>query len=300
MLLWLFSFLSFSPASAKYPGLAQLCLAVQFAIMTLDIIFAEFNGYSHTPKANVMDAVVGPMKQCLQLESAMVLLVSVFGYPGFSDQDDVSQYYCLVPLVPVYMIYNSQIRPNCNTAQDHVDSVAATTNGEAVKETAAEEPAAEPASEESVKEKVAKIEEANDGSSVEDVEKVDALIKRLQKVVTGVYSSVGSKVLTIISPVCNLVSKLTSMVSSLPWSCITLTITTNLSSILLAAAWFSLTNNSLCYIIPAITILMPLILNKISAIPDNYKPYIREVSGLALSTVQYCLITGVTLSIGEE
>jgi len=300
--LWILSFLFFTPGSdLKHPSFALLALAFQFGVIAIEVLFAEFNDYSHSPKANVVDKVADAIKKILELESIVLLLVAVFGYPSFTSADVVTQYYCLVPVVPLYMIYNAQVKPHCDTG-DSVDAAAAA-NGEVVKETDPE-PAADLSSDESVKEKVAKIEESvndGDGSSVENIneEKVEAMIKRIQNCITGVYTAVGSRVLTIISPVCNLVAKLVNMISSLPWSCITMTITSNLSLILLTTAWLTITSNILSYCIPVITILLPLIISKISA-ADCYRPYISELSSLALSGVQFCLISGVTISLGAE
>merc|ERR1711923_336557 len=104
MFLWMFGFLSFSPETAIYPQLALISFAFQFGEKIVTVLFSEFNRYSTENKANVMDGVAEGIKKCLELESFLTLIVAVFGFPSFTESDNVAQYYCLVPLVAVLMM----------------------------------------------------------------------------------------------------------------------------------------------------------------------------------------------------
>merc|ERR1719445_968452 len=105
--------------SAIYPQVALLSLAFQFAGMCITVLFSEFNNYSTENKTNVMDGAAAGVKKCLELESFLMLIVAVFGFPSFTEQDNLVQYYCLVPMVAIMMTYHLQVRPNCDS--DSVD-----------------------------------------------------------------------------------------------------------------------------------------------------------------------------------
>merc|ERR1712012_166240 len=300
LFLWMFGFLSFSADSAIYPQVALLSLAFQFAGMCITVLFSEFNNYSTENKTNVMDGAAAGVKKCLDLESFLMLIVAVFGFPSFTDQDKLAQYYCLVPMVAIMMTYHLQVRPNCDS--DSVDHV----NGDAVpvKETevAAPAPIPAPTADETVLEQDIKPKEnaenvsdevvpeaaaeTADGSTVETIAdaepKTEAMIKRLQTCVTG------------------LISKIFSLITGLPWTCITMTLSDKLSYILLTMAWLTLTSNTLAYTIPVFSLVIPFLLTHIKQVPSNLKPYIMQVNLLSLSVVQFCLISGVGVEAAES
>ena len=93
---------------------------------------------------------------------------------------------------------------------------------------------------------------------------------------------------------------LANFISNLPWSWMTLMASDNLSIILLTMAWFSLTSNILCYAIPVLRILVPMIMTKAERIPDSIKANVDEFNSLSLGVVQYCLIAGVTVVSESE
>ena len=314
LFLWMFGFLSFSADSAIYPQVALLSLAFQFAGMCITVLFSEFNNYSTENKTNVMDGAAAGVKKCLELESFLMLIVAVFGFPSFTEQDNLAQYYCLVPMVAIMMTYHLQVRPNCDS--DSVDHV----NGDAVpvKETevAAPAPIPAPAADETVLEQDIKPKEnaenvsdevvpeaaaeTADGSTVETIAdaepKTEAMIKRLQTCVTGLIS----KILSLISPITNLITKIISTITGLPWTCITMTLSDKLSYILLTMAWLTLTSNTLAYTIPVFSLVIPFLLTHIKQVPSNLKPYIMQVNLLSLSVVQFCLISGVGVEAAES
>merc|ERR1712209_68646 len=289
--------------SAIIPQVALLSLAFQFAGMCITVLFSEFNNYSTENKTNVMDGAAAGVKKCLELESFLMLVVAVFGFPSFTDQDNLAQYYCLVPMVAIMMTYHLQVRPNCDS--DSVDHV----NGDAVpvKETevAAPAPIPAPTADETVLEQDIKPKEnaenvsdevvpeataeTADGSTVETIAdaepKTEAMIKRLQACVTGLFS----KILSLISPI-----------TGLPWTCTTMTLSDKLSYILLTMAWLTLTSNTLAYTIPVFSLVIPFLLTHIKQVPSNLKPYIMQVNLLSLSVVQFCLISGVGVEAAES
>merc|ERR1712154_420399 len=75
---------------------------------------------------------------------------------------------------------------------------------------------------------------AGDGSSVETIEeqKTEALIARLKGCVGGLYTWLASKVLLVISPVCQLLARIISCVTSLPWSAISLFTLSKMTTVL--------------------------------------------------------------------
>merc|ERR1719367_103413 len=250
----------------------------------------------------------------------VALLSLAFQFAGmcitvrFSEQDNLAQCYCLVPMVAIMMTYHLQVRPNCDS--DSVDHV----NGDAVpvKETEVSAPAPIPAptADETVLEQDIKPKEnaenvsdevvpeaaaeTADGSTVETIAdaepKTEAMIKRLQTCVTGLIS----KILSLISPITNLITKIISTITGLPWTCITMTLSDKLSYILLTMAWLTLTSNTLAYTIPVFSLVIPFLLTHIKQVPSNLKPYIMQVNLLSLSVVQSCLISGVGVEAAES
>ena len=236
-----------------------------------------------------------------------LIILAMFGYPTFSATDAVTQYYCLVPLVAVQLLYFTEVKPEI--AADAVD--APHVNGDAVpvkevtevaapvaKETVLEEAEAETA--EAAPEAAAE-DKAADGSAVENIseaEKTEALIKRLQGCVTGLLA----KLTGLLSPVTNLVTKVVSTIASLPWTSITLLVSSNLSHVLVMMAWLALTSNPLAYGLPVLSLGLPMLLSSRlgDKIPASLGPSLRNVTSLASAGLQYCLLTGVNLGLDAD
>ena len=234
-----------------------------------------------------------------------LIILAMFGYPTFSATDAVTQYYCLVPLVAVHLLYFTEVKPEI--AADAVD--APHVNGDAVavsevtevaapvaKETVLEEAEAETPAEAAPE--AAAEDKAADGSAVENIseaEKTEALIKRLQGCVTGLVA----KLTGLLSPVTNLVAKVVGTIASLPWTSITLLVSSNLSHVLVMMAWLTLTSNPLAYGLPVLSLGLPMLLSSRlgDKIPASLGPSLRNVTSLASAGLQYCLLTGVTLGL---
>ena len=237
-----------------------------------------------------------------------LIILAMFGYPTFSATDAVTQYYCLVPLVAVHLLYFTEVKPEI--AADAVD--APHVNGDAVpvkevtevaapvaKETVLEEAEAETPAEAAPE--AAAEDKAADGSAVENIseaEKTEALIKRLQGCVTGLVA----KLTGLLSPLTNLVTKVVSTIASLPWTSITLLVSSNLSHVLVMMAWLALTSNPLAYGLPVLSLGLPMLLSSRlgDKIPASLGPSLRNVNSLASAGLQYCLLTGVTLGLAAD
>ena len=292
---------------AVFPRAIMLGLALQLAKFCLNALFVGFSNYSLQRKPNQMDVFAAGIVKAIDMESSVALMVAAFGYPSFSGEDPVTAYLCLVPAIATHLVIQNQVLPHV-APEDQVDSP----NGEAVavadpppaeetvleKDLSGQEAAQETTQPEAVSEEVVPdAEAAGDGSSVETIEdkKTEAMIRRLQACVTGLYSWVGGKVLVIISPICQLVSKILSAITSLPWTCISLFTFTLASNLLWTAAWYHLTSNPLALALPVSSLLVPPVLEKITVIPTAWRPYLAKINGLAFSLVQCLVITG-----GEE
>ena len=236
-----------------------------------------------------------------------LIIIAMFGYPTFSATDAVTQYYCLVPLVAVQLLYFTEVKPEI--AADAVD--APHVNGDAVPVKEVTEVAAPVAKETVLEEAEAETPEAApeaatedkaaDGSAVENIseaEKTEALIKRLQGCVTGLLAKLAG----LLSPVTNLVTKVVSTIASLPWTSITLLVSSNLSHVLVMMAWLALTSNPLAYGLPVLSLGLPMLLSSRlgDKIPASLGPSLRNVTSLASAGLQYCLLTGVTLGIDAD
>merc|ERR1711976_523163 len=184
-LMLIYGFLNFSADNCVYPKLAQLALAIQIANMGLDALTKEYNNFAFAGQPMAIDGMMAGFKKIMELETVVCLLIAVFGLPTFSDKDDVTVYYSVIPFIALYLIYLGQVRSSA-ASEDSVDHA----NGDAT--TIKEAPAATPADEtppETPKEDAANTttEEAEadktaDGSTVETIaeEKTEAMIKRLQ------------------------------------------------------------------------------------------------------------------------
>ena len=235
-----------------------------------------------------------------------LIILAMFGYPTFSATDAVTQYYCLVPLVAVHLLYFTEVKPEI--AADAVD--APHVNGDAVPVKEVTEVAA-PVAKETVLEEAetpaeaapeaAAEDKAADGSAVENIseaEKTEALIKRLQGCVTGLVA----KLTGLLSPLTNLVTKVVNTIASLPWTSITLLVSSNLSHVLVMMAWLTLTSNPLAYGLPVLSLGLPMLLSSRlgDKIPASLGPSLRNVTSLASAGLQYCLLTGVTLGLAAD
>ena len=96
----------------------------------------EFNNYARAQKPNALNGVGAGLARCLELESVSALCVAVWGYPQFAAGDQVTtvtnnvttvtnnvllqvtQYYCLVPLVATILLHQRDVRPLCEEAPD--------------------------------------------------------------------------------------------------------------------------------------------------------------------------------------
>ena len=238
-----------------------------------------------------------------------LIILAMFGYPTFSSSDAVTQYYCLVPLVAVHLLYFTEVKPEVAADAEDAPHV----NGDAVpvkevtevtevaapvaKETVLENGEAEaPAAVGEAAPEAAAEDKAGDGSAVENIseaEKTEALIKRLQGCVTGLLA----KLTGLVSPVTNLISKVLSTICSLPWTSITLLVTSNLSHVLVMMAWLALTSNPLAYGLPVLSLGLPLLFSRLG---DKIPASLQTVNSLAIAGLQCCLLTGVTLGTGAD
>jgi len=305
--IFLFTFLSV-PAldKAVFANVILLALALQLAKNSITYLFTSF--YDMQRKQNAMDGFASGMKKALELESCIALLIAAFGYPSFSESDQTTAYLCLIPFMALHLVFKAEILPNV-CAEDQPDSP----NGEAVavaeslpvEETVLEDlkPAegAEKVSDEVLPEPAAAEDAtaaaaaAGDGSSVETIQgdkKTEALIARLKGCVGGLYGWVAGKVLFLISPVCQLLAKIISTITSLPWSCISLFTLTNMSTLLWAWTWYQLTSNNLALLLPVSSLLVPPALEKLTVLPATWRPVVSQLNLLAYNVVQCLVITG--------
>ena len=299
--LLLFSLLAL-PAldKAVFANVVTLGLALQLAKYCVAALFTAYYNHALQRKPNEMDKFATGMKNALDIESSLALLVAAFGYPSFSGADEVTAYLCLVPAVALHLVLQAEILPHV-APEDQVDcpngAAVAVAEAPSAEETVLEKDLKEPAEAEAVSDEVvpeASADAAGDGSTVEAIEdqKTEAMIRRLQGCVAGIYSWLAAKVLLVISPVCQLISKLVTAVTSLPWASISLLTFSTASALLYAAAWHQLTSNSLALLLPVCSLVVPAALERMTAIPAQWRPYISHLNGLAHGVLQCLVITG--------
>lgn len=310
--IFLFTFLSV-PALEKavFANVILLALALQLAKNSITYLFTGFYDMSLQRKQNEMDGFASGMKNALDLESCVALLIAAFGYPSFSGTDPTTAYLCLIPFIALHLVVQAEILPNV-CAEDQPDSA----NGEAVavaeslpaEETVLEDlkagEGAEKVSDEVLPEAAAgdTTAAAGDGSSVETIQedkKTEALIARLKGCVGGLYCWVAGKVLFVISPVCQLLAKIISTITSLPWSCISLFTLSKMSTLLWAWTWYQLTSNNLALLLPVSSLLVPPALEK-AVLPAAWRPLVSQLNLLTYNVVQCLVITGGAQEAQEE
>jgi len=305
--IFLFTFLSV-PAldKAVFANVILLALALQLAKNSITYLFTGFHDMNEQRKPNEMDGFASGMKKALDLESCIALLIAAFGYPSFAETDQTTAYLCLIPFIALHLVFEAEILPNV-CAEDQPDSpngeAVAVAESQPVEETVLEDlkPAegAEKVSDEVLPEPAAEDATApaaaGDGSSVETIpgdKKTEALIARLKGCVCGLYGWVAGKVLFLISPVCQLLAKIISTITSLPWSCISLFTLTNMSTLLWAWTWYQLTSNNLALLLPVSSLLVPPALEKLTILPATWRPVVSQLNLLAYNVVQCLVITG--------
>jgi len=355
-IVWMVNFLSFPDyENAVFSKVGLMSIGIQLGDLALKCLFLEHNSHSSQHKENEMDGTAEGIGSCFRMEVCAALIISAFGYPSFSEEDDITKYFCVIPFIAFQMIYFSSVRKlECS------DSTAPIvyTNGSAVvvKEAPAEETILEAdlklqevhenvideiATEEEVNEEKAKEEElpkeeiiadiANIVDTKEDIAEVaqetigeikdageekveeitdvtkeklggvkedttriieeDALFKRIHAATCNFYCGAQTQASKVSLPVLNVISKIISTITSLPWIAILLFVFSNTSHLLWSFAWLHLTGNSLSYLLPVFTVLIPLMLTKLDKIPPKTKYFTGEMNNLATALVQYFLIT---------
>ena len=303
--IFLFTFLNV-PAldKAVFGPVILLALAIQLAKNAITYLFTGFYDMSLVRKQNQMDGFAAGLKKALDLESCLALLIAAFGYPAFSGSDQTTAYLCLIPAIALHLVVQAEILPNV-AAEDQPDSP----NGEAVavvESQPAEETVLEDLKPQEGAEKVsdevlpeAGAEETTeaagaDGSSVETIQdqKTEALIARLKGCLGGLYCWLASKVLSIISPVWQLLAKIISTMTSLPWSAISLFTLSKMSTLLWAWTWYQLTSNPLALLLPVSSLVVPVALEKVTLLPATWRPLFSHLNLLAYNLVQCLVITG--------
>lgn len=309
--IFLFTFLNVpSLDKAVFANVILLALSLQLAKYSITCLFTGFYNGSLQRKENQMDGFASGMKNAVDLESCLALLIAAFGYPSFSGTDQTTAFLCLVPALALHLVVQAEILPNV-CPEDQPDAP----NGEAVavpesqpaEETVLEDlkpqEGAEKVSDEVVPEPAAEDAPAAaaDGSSVETIEEVktEALISRLKGCVAGLYSWVAGKVLLIISPVCQLVAKIVCSITSLPWAAISLFSLSKLSTLLWGWTWFHLTSNNLALFLPVSSLLIPPALEKVTVLPASWRPVLSQLNLLAYNLVQCLVITGGSPALEE-
>ena len=307
--IFLFTFLNV-PAldKAVYANVILLALSLQLAKGAIKSLFISFYNGSLQGKQNEMDGIAAGMMNALGLESCLALLIAAFGYPSFSGSDPTTAFLCLIPAAALHLVVQAEILPNV-CPEDQPDCP----NGEAVAvaesqpaeetvledlkpqeaaEKVSDEVLPEPAAEETTADDTAAA--AADGSSVETIEEVktEALIARLKGCLAGLYCYLAGKVLAIISPVCQLLARIISCVTSLPWAAISLFSLSKLSTVLWGWTWFHLTSNSLALFLPVSSLLIPPALEAVTVLPASWRPVISQLNLLAYNLVQCLVITG--------
>lgn len=378
-IIWIVNFLSFPVfESAVFPQVGLLSVAIQLGDLAITCLYKEHNDHASQAKENAMDVTAAGLLGLFRMEVFAALIISAFGYPSFSEEDDVTRYFCAVPFLAMNIIYFSSVRtvecPDTATPVPHA-------NGQAtvVKETPADQTilesdlkvpeeceenvvdkiAPEESAEEEIKEepvdKIApeesgeeeskedppkeddepnegiasevaaavdtvvatacavheaieeikdvveeKVEEITDkvneklSEMIDETEQIieeDALFKRIQTGIFSIYSALQAQVSKVTTPVLNVISKIISTITGLPWTPILLFTFSNCSHLLWSYAWLHLTGNLLAYSLPLLTLATPLLLSKLSIIPPQAKHFISDLNTLSISYVQYLLIT---------
>ena len=110
-IIWLVSFLSFPVfENAVFAQVALLSIALQGAEGAVKILFLEYNNFASEPKENALNSIATGVLACLRMDIFAALIVSAFGYPSFTQEDDITQYFCLPPLIATQIIYFTSFR----------------------------------------------------------------------------------------------------------------------------------------------------------------------------------------------
>eukprot|EP00090_Calanus_glacialis_P016915 TRINITY_DN26470_c0_g1_i1.p1 TRINITY_DN26470_c0_g1~~TRINITY_DN26470_c0_g1_i1.p1 ORF type:complete len:517 (+),score=153.60 TRINITY_DN26470_c0_g1_i1:79-1551(+) len=123
-IIWLISFISFPVfENAVFSQVALLSVALQVAENGIKFLFLEYNNFASEPKQNSMDGIASGFLSCIRMEVFAALIIGAFGYPSFSKEDDVTQYFCVVPLLALQMIYFTSVSqtesPDSHTPLPH-------------------------------------------------------------------------------------------------------------------------------------------------------------------------------------
>jgi len=110
-IVWLINFLAFPVfENAVFSRVALVSIAIQGAELAVTFLFLEYNNFASAPRENAMNSIANGILDCFRMEVFAALIISAFGYPSFSQDDDITQYFCLAPILALQMIYFTSVR----------------------------------------------------------------------------------------------------------------------------------------------------------------------------------------------
>jgi len=271
----------------KLITMAIICSAAGSAIRGM---FREYYSYLKQEESKLRSFADGIIA-FMETESVLFILMAAFGYPTFTQADDLTKYYCTIPFAAMLLIASKWERAEVPVSSTPL------TNGSAVavkeeEKTVVEEVAAtlaEPAAIEKAEDKeadanaepdekeesaAAPSEDLSDAGEASEAvtngqvvdEKKDAAEEPSKVIarVAALAAAIQGKVCFVVSPVLACAYSLLACTSrplaaayNLPWALICFFLVTNISFILEGVAWLHLTQNNLALALPVLSALVP-------------------------------------------
>ena len=247
-----------------HPNLAVLAVLTHCMMTFMRGFKQDVAGVGHDKKVDNerFNSVNDMYEKFMKLEVAMYLCVATFGMPQFDLNGDPTTWLVALPLLG--MIYDYQSVTDALCPPEKTESNGAPP--QVVEEAKADEAkkAEEPAKKEEEKKdesKDDKKEEEAKPAAEEEVKKASVLTQAVE-FVGAIYGKVVSFNCCVLSKVCGLVTLVKDKILSLPWACLVNLLTTVGVTMALTFARWTLTEDNLVFVAPAVQILGPCLLQK--------------------------------------
>lgn len=278
-----------------HPSMAFLALLVQTVMITIRQLRLDMAGFGHDK--DVTDerflAVYGVYEIAVGYESALCLLIAVFGLPKLdldAIMEDPTPLLAAIPFLG--LTYDWKKLEGALFPEEEKTVTAELSNGappQIAEETKAEEPAPapEPEPEKEPEDKKAPAEEdedpevsfksedaaetkAEDETKVEEEKKEEVVeptkvspITKIKELLCGLVGKILGFINCILTKVLSLINLVLDTIKGLPWDCIVGLITTYGGAAAITYAYWTLTEDNLVFVAPSISLLGPHVLAKI-------------------------------------
>ena len=249
----------------------------------------------------------------LRYHGVAMLAMAAFGVPAFTAEDEAATYVCLVPLAAGLFMCTQLMAAGANPSEEHPVASCVENNAvpadEVVPEVAVEKqeeakteevktPEESQEKEEEIKEngeavpvangiepEPKEVQEADIGDQDEELKK-----KKLLLLFESFYQTCVCKTKAVVDTLTSQLCRVAGLVMRVPWYTLTFCLTTTLSHVVCALAWYTLTDNLLAASLPLYGLVLPYLVDKWGQSLPSATP---DLLGGAAALTELLVLSGV-------